>query len=352
MTKVHVYGCNDDQSQHEPISCAQFVNAFKLRSISLLNFWFFFSLTIYSQSIANADAKATKKTFVYKTINKTFIEADLFRATNDKKLNPCIIWIHGGGLIFGSRTDLPEEQLKLYLGNGYAVVSIDYRLAPETKLSEIISDVNDALNWVRLKGSDSLGIDTGRIFVIGASGGAYLALTSGYLSGSPPKAIVSFYGYGDIQSEWYSKPDSFFLKKNLVAEEEVNKLIHDSVITSASVEQRFNIYLFSRQNGLWPAMVSGHDPVNEPEWFKKYCPLRNIKLNSPPVLLIHGDKDTDVPIEQSVLLNKELELRNVKHKFIRVKNYGHLFDVFEGGLSNPVISKVFYEVIDFLNGIK
>ena len=75
-----------------------------------------------------------KKTFIYKSIDKVTIKADLFQNAGDSRLKPVIVWIHGGGLIFGSRTDIPEEQLKLYLNAGFSLVSIDYRLAPETKL--------------------------------------------------------------------------------------------------------------------------------------------------------------------------------------------------------------------------
>jgi predicted esterase len=60
-----------------------------------------------------------------------------------------------------------------------------------------------------------LKIDSNNIFVIGHSGGAYLALMSGYFLENPPKAIVTFYGYGEIQSEWYNKPDSFYLRKTM-----------------------------------------------------------------------------------------------------------------------------------------
>lgn len=314
-----------------------------------MTLWF---INTYSQPKEGNDIKISKKTFVYKTIGKIPIHADLFQTADDATLKPVIIWIHGGGLIFGSRTDLREEQLKFYLKAGYSVVSIDYRLAPETKLPEIASDIRDAVQWVRENGSDSLRINPARIFIIGHSGGGYLALLSGYFSENPPAGIVSFYGYGDIQSAWYSKPDPYYRLQPLISEERANSLIYDSVITAASFDDRFDLYLYTRQNGTWPLLVTNHDPEKEAAWFTRYCPVKNINANYPPVLLIHGDKDTDVPFEQSVLMDRELELKKIKHKFIRMKNYGHVFDLFEGGLSNPDVSKVFNEVIDFLNSCR
>ena len=83
------------------------------------------------------------ETFVYKTVGDHKIRADVYRKPGEE-IRPGIIWIHGGALIFGSRKDLANEQLTLYLNAGYTVIAIDYRLAPETKLPEIISDLEDA----------------------------------------------------------------------------------------------------------------------------------------------------------------------------------------------------------------
>jgi acetyl esterase/lipase len=320
-----------------------------MKSVLFINLMILWCVNIYAQPKGSNRIKIKKRTITYKTVDKIPIKADLFQTTDDTKLKPVIIWIHGGGLIFGSRTDLPDEQMEFYLKAGYSVVSIDYRLAPETKLPEIVSDIRDAVQWVRENGSDSLRIDSAKIFVIGHSGGAYLALMSGFILENPPQGIVSFYGYGDIQSAWYSKPDSLYRLRPLISEEKPTRLIYDSVITGASFDDRFDLYLYSRQNGTWPSLVSNHDPLKEAEWFDSYCPIKNINRNYPPVLLIHGDKDTDVPFEQSVLLDNELELKKIKHKFIRMKNYGHVFDLFEGGLSNPDVRKAFNEVIVFLN---
>lgn len=61
------------------------------------------------------------------------------------------MWIHGGALIFGSRATIPADENDLFLRAGYITVSIDYRLAPETKLPAILEDVEDAYRWVREK---------------------------------------------------------------------------------------------------------------------------------------------------------------------------------------------------------
>jgi acetyl esterase/lipase len=309
-------------------------------------------IAIYSQQTLGKDTIIIKSTFVYKTIGKARIHADLYRTNEPAELKPAIIWIHGGALMFGSRADIPEEQLKLYIKAGYTLIAIDYRLAPETKLPQIISDVTDAIEWVRINGRDSLKIDKSKIFVVGQSGGAYLALMSGYFMSNPPQAIVSFYGYGNIQAAWYNKPDSVARTKTIITEERATKLIGDSIITTASVRDRLDLYTYSRQKGIWPQLVTGRNPKKEAKWFNKYSPIKNIHSSYPPVILIHGDKDLDIPFEESVLLDKKLTKEKVKHQFLRMKNYGHLFDIFEGGLSNPDVHKTFTEVINFLNNYR
>ena len=311
----------------------------------------FLSTDFYSQQKNETKIEYEKKTFVYKTIGQDSIKSDFYRISNDKIVRPVIVWIHGGALIWGSSNSLPKEQLEFYLNAGYSVLSIDYRLAPETKLHEIIEDIKDAIIWVQ-NNDTQLQIDPKRIFVIGHSAGGYLALMTGYILDNPPRAIVSFYGYGDIQSEWCNQPDSFYINMGAVPKEKAFKLIRGSIITSASSDGRFDLYLYCRQQGIWTNIVSGHDPVKEPEYFDRFCPAKNINSSFPPVLLIHGDKDTDVPFKQSVLMDKALSLKNIDHQFIEMTGFGHAFDKMEGGLGNTQISNTFYEVIKFMDKYK
>ena len=117
-----------------------------------------------------------------------------------------MLWVHGGGLVHGRRRGLPEDQRRLYLQSGYVVVSIDYRLAPETKLPGILEDLGDAWAWVRGHATE-IGGDPERIAVVGQSAGGHLALAAGQRLRPAPRAIVSFYGYGDLAGGWYAAPD-------------------------------------------------------------------------------------------------------------------------------------------------
>ncbi len=67
-----------------------------------------------------------------------------------------------------------------------------------------------------------------------------------------------------------------------------------------------------------PEKSPAHDPDAEPKAFDRFCPVRNVSAQYPPTLLIHGTNDTDVPHEQSVLMDRELTRRGVPHEFISV----------------------------------
>ena len=162
----------------------------------------------------------TPTTYIYKIAGGCNIKADVYRPYAGSTPVAAIIYIHGGCLIYGSRKDINQKQLELYLGAGYAVVSIDYRLAPESKLPEIIEDLQDAFRWIRTSSPILCSLSPQRIAVVGHSAGGYLALMSGFCVAPRPRAIVSFYGYGNIVGEWYSKPDPFYCTQPSVSEQE------------------------------------------------------------------------------------------------------------------------------------
>ncbi|MFH1069204.1 MAG: alpha/beta hydrolase [Candidatus Glassbacteria bacterium] len=295
------------------------------------------------------DSMYQKTTYTYKTVGTLEIKLDVYRPSGEKIL-PVIFWIHGGALIMGSRQGIAKEQLAAYIRAGYAVVSIDYRLAPETKLEEIIEDLQDAYAWVRSQGPEKCRIDPERIAVAGHSAGGYLTQMAGVCLEPKPDALVSFYGYGDITGPWYSKPDSFYNLSPKVSAELAYGAVGDSVVSTTaggpSGRQRGQFYLYCRQHGLWPREVAGHDPASELAWFKAYEPLRNVTRAYPPIILLHGQKDTDVPFEQSVLMDEELTRRGVVHEFVTNPDWGHGFD--SAGLKDPAVREAFDRVLAFL----
>jgi acetyl esterase/lipase len=268
-------------------------------------------------------APSGPRTFVYKSVAGGEIKADLWGAAAGGR-KPAAMWIHGGALIMGSRRLSPSSRiLSALLDAGFAVVSIDYRLAPETKLPAIVEDVQDAWRWLRREAS-ALGIDQQRLGVCGGSAGGYLTLMSGFCLEPRPRALVSFWGYGDIVGDWYSRPDPFYLKQPRVSREEALASVTGTPLSEPPPDnKRGRFYLYCRQNGLWPKEVAGRDPAVDARWFDRYCPVRNVTRPYPPTLLIHGTADTDVPYEQSTLMAARLRQAGVPHELVTVPGGSH-----------------------------
>ena len=96
---------------------------------------------------------------------------------------------------------------------------------------KIIEDLDEAYRWVRVDGPRLFRIDPNRIAVVGHSAGGYLALMAGFRLNPRPAALVSFYGYGDITAEWYSRPDPFYNRQPAVSKEEAYQAVGTRVIS-------------------------------------------------------------------------------------------------------------------------
>ncbi len=87
---------------------------------------------------------------------------------------PCILHIHGGGYVIGSPASMTALHRRLAAAANCFIVSVDYRLAPETRFPGAVEDCYAALSWLYGRAGD-LGVDAGRIGVMGESAGGGLA---------------------------------------------------------------------------------------------------------------------------------------------------------------------------------
>ena len=265
------------------------------------------------------------ETYTYKRVGGLDIKADVHRA-DDNVRRPVAVWIHGGALINGPREGVDGRLKSMMLGAGYAVVSIDYRLAPEAKLPAIIEDLEDAFDWLRARGPELLNVDTESIAVMGGSAGGYLTLATGFRVKPRPTVLVSFYGYGDLIGDWYARPSPHprHHKIRMSTEEAFEQVSGPAVSDSRDREGDGGaFYQHCRQHGIWPNEVSGWDPQHEAERFAPYMPVKNVTSDYPPTMLIHGTEDTDVPYEQSTMMADELKKHGVECELIGIPGAEH-----------------------------
>jgi acetyl esterase/lipase len=286
------------------------------------------------------------ETHTYKRVAGLEIHADVYRDA-DRGEQPVVVFIHGGALINGHRGWIPDWLVRAAGERGYVLVSLDYRLAPATKLPEIVGDVVDAFRWLREESERPFPADAGRIAVVGESAGGYLTLSTGFLVDPPPTVLVSFWGYGDLIGDWYSQPSRHPCHHRIhLSEREAYRQVSGAPI--ADERDRAGdggaFYQFCRQRGIWPKAVSGWDPERDADAFRRFMPLANVSSDYPPTLLVHGDRDTDVPVEQSALMAVELERHGVEHLFRSVAGGEHGLEDVE-----PIeIDAVERDAVDFI----
>ncbi|MEX2169861.1 MAG: alpha/beta hydrolase [Pirellulales bacterium] len=289
-------------------------------------------------------------THTYKTVGELAIKADVYRHADDL-VRPAAVWIHGGALIMGHRAEVSRRVKKHMLDAGYVLISLDYRLAPETKLPEIIRDLEDAFDWLRRDGPRLFAIDPARIAVIGGSAGGYLALTAGYRVRPRPAVLLALWGYGDLIGDWYSKPSPHPRhNQRPVTREEAYSQVSGKAISDSRDRNGDGglFYQYCRQTGTWPNAVSGWDPINGPERFYPFMPVKNVTPDYPPTVMIHGTADTDVPHEQSVLMAEQFKRHGVPYLLLSVSDGEHGLNGAEPNEINAAYSKAFAFVDEHL----
>jgi arylformamidase len=145
----------------------------------------------YGQNLAESERVRQRygapQSFVYDTASGE--QLDVFVAGPD---TPVVLWVHGGYWRAGCRADDAFAAGGL-LHHGVSVAVMDYTLAPDASLSEIVRQVRAAVAWLAAHGA-GLGLRTDRIHVAGHSAGGHLVgmlladgWTEGY--GLPPDII-------------------------------------------------------------------------------------------------------------------------------------------------------------------
>jgi acetyl esterase/lipase len=270
-------------------------------------------------------AEVVQSTHVYKSVNGLDIKAEVY-SYPDERERAAVVWLHGGALINGGRQGISGRVRKFAMENGYVLVSFDYRLAPETQLPGIVEDLEDAFRWLRKEGVKKFRINPARIAVTGGSAGGYMTLTSGFRVKPTPTVLLSFWGYGDLVGDWYSKPSPHprHNRVQISASEAFAQVKGPPIANSRDRKGNGSLfYLHCRQTGTWPKAVSGWSPQAQAQKFYPFMAAKNVTSTYPPTALIHGTEDTDVPFRQSEMMAEEFSKHGVKYLFLPIKGGEH-----------------------------
>ena len=256
-------------------------------------------------------------TFVYKIAKGHEIKANIFLPKNNYN-HAVFIYFHGGGFIFGNRDGGLETILRdELLSRGYAVVSADYRLAPETKLDGIIEDARDIVIWMNDNGSKQFNIDANKIAVAGGSAGGYLAISTGYTVSPSPKAIIAISAPTGFTGMKIKEGDKSLLKQHGPYD-----IVKDTMVSYGNYTSRVDLWRFLSKNNLSISEIFGFDVSKDTARLRNYTLTENIKQGYPPILIVHAKNDYLVDFSQAQKFYNFLQEKKIESELFTVEN-GH-----------------------------
>lgn len=219
---------------------------------------------------------------------------------------PVIVYFHGGGWVGGSKASGKATLTPWVTAGGYAGAAVNYRLAGEAPWPAQIHDAKAAIRWLRANAA-SLGLDAGRLAVVGTSAGGTLATLLG-TSGGDPALEGSVGGHGGVDSRVTCVLNRFG-RLNFLAEPAARSSPAQAEALAGRLRQLFGGELAARA-----------------DLARAASPLTHLSADDPPILTVHGTADGVVPIAQAEEFDAAARRLGARHELVRVEGAGHGFD--------------------------
>ena len=210
----------------------------------------------------------------YARVGEHSLKLDVY-VPHGKPQPALIVWVHGGAWRSGSKSNMPLSTL---VEEGYPIASVDYRLSTQARFPAQVHDLKAAIRFLRAHGTN-LRIPSTKIVIAGDSAGAHLAVLVGVSN-----------GHAELEGK---------IGTNLVTSSDVQGII--SLYGAANLT---TILSQSTPHGLSvriPALelLLGGQPTNVVDLARLASPVFHVDPDDPPLLLLHGDEDPQMPIDQS-----------------------------------------------------
>ncbi|SRR5579883_195607 len=259
---------------------------------------------------------------------------DVFRP-KEKANGAALLWLYSGDFVSkGDVVSLDPKSIAEYLHRGYAVFVINHSSAPAFPIDEIVADVHRAVRYIRYHAKE-YHIDPDRLAILGMSSGGYLAAHVGVCGGEGPSFPKPDYlgigRYDPIEVEASSKVAAF------VSVSGPSDFLNYGAERRSILEHRFpeELRKKAKLKKCWIApfefrdfdRFEGFQRVTEAEEIKRrlkaVSPVYLVSARSAPGLIIHGDKDGNVPVQQAESLAKRLRAAAVPVDLVIRKDAGH-----------------------------
>jgi len=237
------------------------------------------------------------RNIVYHQINNSQLKLDLYQNKNPG-LHPILIAIHGGGWIEQSKETF-KPFLDTYLNWGFSVVNINYRLASTAIAPAAVEDSRCALYWV-INNAEKYNFDKNKIITTGFSAGGHLSLTTGIMS-----------------------PEAGFDKQCPSNNLENKKVEVAAIVNWSGITDVEDLIAGDNKRNYAVEWLGNNITDAEIELAKKVSPINYVRSDLPPILTIHGDKDTVVPYAHAVKLHQKLDKAGVVNQLFTVKGATH-----------------------------
>lgn len=210
----------------------------------------------------------------YATVDGEELMFDLHMPNGVEK-PPLLVWVHGGGWRAGSRKSVGAIGL---VQEGFAIASVSYRLSPVAPFPAQVHDVKGGIRYLRAH-AEELGFDATRIGIMGASAGAHIAALAAVTNGSAPHEGTTG-GNLDTSSDVQALV-SYFGASNLTS------------ILDQSTPFGLNIRVPALE------LLFGGSLDKKQDLARLASPVFYVDSDDPPMLLLHGDQDPQMPINQT-----------------------------------------------------
>jgi len=213
---------------------------------------------------------------------------------------PVVIWIHGGGWKQGSKDDRTFFNIT---NLGFALVCIDYRLSQQAIFPAQIYDCKAAIRWVRANAA-TYHLNPDKIGVVGGSAGGHLVALLGTTNNNPQ--VEGDEGPKGVSSAVQCVVDYFGPTDFTTIEQQATP--QQNAILDPMLDQLF-----------------GGPTPQKTDLATMASPLHFVDGNASPFLIIHGDHDTIIPLQQSIDLDAALKKAGVYSDLHVIKNGAHGF---------------------------